>query len=165
MRKYLYSIRELLKDELVTVSFTSDLWTSINSDPYISLTMHFISRGWNLYRFCPYVKPFHKRHTGFNIQLCLDSMIEDLGLDNRTMELFCLNDNASNMKLAIKKSNYLTQYLCDIHTLELVIKDAIKNTPGMADILKKKLNLLQSLSLKVLFLHYQVSKMLVREII
>ena len=69
------------------------------------------------------------------------------------------------MKLAIKKSNYLTQYLCDIHTLELVIKDAIKNTPGMADILKKKLNLLQSLSLKVLVLHYQASKMLVKEII
>ena len=81
------------------------------------------------------------------------------------MELFCINDNASNMKLAIKKINYLTQYLCDIHTLELVIKDAIKKTLGMADILKKKLNLLQSLSLKVLFLHYQVSKMLVREMI
>ena len=108
---------------------------------------------------------FPECHTGFNIQLCLDSMIEHLGLDNRTMELFCINDNASNMKLAIKKSNYLTQYLCDIHTLELVIKDAIKNTPGMADILKKKLNLLQSLSLKVLVLHYQASKMLVKEII
>ena len=45
MRKDLYSIIELLKDELVTVSFTSDLWTSVNNDPYISLTMHFISRG------------------------------------------------------------------------------------------------------------------------
>ena len=137
MRRDLYSIIELLKDELVTVSFTSDLWTSVNSDPYISLTMHFISGGWNLYRFCPYEKPFPERHTGFNIQLCLDSMIEHLRLDNPTMELFFINDNASNMKLAIKKSNYLTQYLCDIHTLELVIKDAIKNTPGMADILKK----------------------------
>ena len=69
------------------------------------------------------------------------------------------------MKLAIKKSNYLTQYLCDIHTLELVIKDAIKNTIGMADILKKKLNLLQCLSLKVRVLHYQASKLPVKEII
>ena len=63
MRKDLYSIIEFLRDELVTVSFTSDLWTSVNSDSYISLTMHFISRGWNLYRFCPYAKPFPERHT------------------------------------------------------------------------------------------------------
>ena len=93
MRKDLYSIIEFLKDELVTVSFTSDLWTSVNSDPYISLTMHFISRGWNLYRFCPNVKPFPESHTRFNIQLCFDSMIEHLGLNNHTMELFCINDN------------------------------------------------------------------------
>ena len=35
MRKDLYSIIEFLRDEIVTVYFTSDLWRSVNSDPQI----------------------------------------------------------------------------------------------------------------------------------
>lgn len=34
-------------------------------------------------------------------------------------------------------SAHLTQYLCDIHTLELCVKDTFDNTPGMKMILKK----------------------------
>ena len=34
-------------------------------------------------------------------------------------------------------SAHLTQYLCDIHILELCVKDTFNNTPGMKTILKK----------------------------
>ena len=34
-------------------------------------------------------------------------------------------------------SAHLTQYLCDIHTIELCVKDTFNNTPGMKTILKK----------------------------
>ena len=64
IRTDLLSIVESLKDILMTVIFTSDLWTSVNNEPFISLTMHFISRYWKLYRFVPYVKPFPECHTG-----------------------------------------------------------------------------------------------------
>ena len=33
-------------------------------------------------------------------------------------------------------SDYLSEYLCDIHTLELVIKDGSKNTNRILDVLK-----------------------------
>ena len=137
MRKDLLSILDFMKNDIVTVSFTTDLWTSVNSDPYISLTLHFISKEWNLYRFCPYVKPFPQRHTGKNIKICLDAMIEELGLHELDIKLVSVNDNASNMKLGIRLSNYLEEYNCDIHTLELVIRDGVVNTPGMVDLLKK----------------------------
>ena len=63
-------------------------------------------------------------------------MIEQLGLDSQDMKLFCINDNAANMKLGIRLSRYLTEYNCDIPTFELVIKDAVTNTPSMVDVFK-----------------------------
>ena len=45
------------------------------------LTVHFIDKDWVLHRVTPYVAPFPARHTGRNISLSLDAMIEELGLD------------------------------------------------------------------------------------
>ena len=103
----------------------------------MSLTVHFISKDWKLYRFTPYVAPFPARHTGKNISLSLDAMIEELGLSGGDWELFSINDNAANVKLGIRLSQFLSQYLCDIHTLELSVKDCFKKTPGMSKVVKK----------------------------
>ena len=81
--------------------------------------------------------PFPARHTGKNICLGLEAMVEELGLDGEQWELFSINDNASNVKLGIKMSRHLQQYLCDIHTLELGVKDTFKNVIGMKALLKK----------------------------
>ena len=88
-------------------------------------------------RWTPYVAPFPASHTGKNISLGLDTMIESLGLDGQQWDLFCVNDNASNKKLGIKLSKHLEQYLCDIHTLELGVKDTFKNVLGMKSLMKK----------------------------
>ena len=88
-------------------------------------------RNFVLHRFSPYVAPFSARHTGKNISIGLDAMIEELGLDNGQWELFAVSDNAANVKLGIKLSEHLKQYFCSIHTLELGVKDTFKNVPGM----------------------------------
>ena len=61
--------------------------------------------------------PFPASHTGKNISLGLDAMVEGLGLGGDQWELFSVNDNAANVKLGIKLSRHLKQYLCDIHRL------------------------------------------------
>ena len=53
-----------------------------------------------------------------------------LGLSGGDWELFAINDNAANVK-------FLSQFLCDIHTLELLVKDWFKKTPGMSKVVKK----------------------------
>ena len=63
-------------------------------------------------------------------------MIESLGLDSLELSRFSINDNAANMKCAIQQSQYLTEYNCDIHTLELCIKYSFRDTPGMLDVLR-----------------------------
>ena len=79
--------------------------------------------------------PFPARHTGKNISLGLDAMLEDLQLDSEDWELFAVSDNAANAKLGVKLSRHLKQYLCSIHTLELGVKDTFKKTPGMQAVL------------------------------
>ena len=137
IRNELHAIIEFLKDQLNTITFTTDLWTSINGDPFMCLTLHFITKDWKLYRFTPYIRPFPQKHTGHNISLSLDQMIEELKLDRSDFLLVSVNDNAANMKLGLQLSRYLEEYNCDIHTLELVIKDAFKNNDKMLDLLKK----------------------------
>ena len=80
---------------------------------------------------------FPDKHSGRNISVSLDEMIEELGLHQNDIQLVSVNDNASNMKLAIRLSGYLSEYYCDIHTIELGLKDAIKKSPAVLKILEK----------------------------
>ena len=137
IRKDLLDIITAVKSDLSCISFTTDMWTSRAGNPFMSLTIHFIDKNWELHRWTPYVAPFPARHTGRNIALGLDAMVEELGLDNEQWELFSINDNAANVKLGIKLSRTLSQYFCDIHTLELAVKGTFKKVPGMSAVLKK----------------------------
>ena len=127
-RRDIIDILQYSKSHLKSVSFTTDIWTSRNGDPFISLTMHFITSDWELLNFTPYVRPFPERHTGKNISLVLDKFNEHLGLDSLDVHLFSANDSASNMLKGIRDSSYLVQYTCDIHKIENFIKDALKKT-------------------------------------
>ena len=41
-------IRAHNKDLVLSMSFTSDLWTSAAGDPFISLSLHYIDSNWNM---------------------------------------------------------------------------------------------------------------------
>ena len=55
-------------------------------------------------------------------------MIDGLGLQVPQILKVAINDNASNCKKAIRVSQYLIQYLCGIHTLQLANVDTFKST-------------------------------------
>lgn len=134
--KDITDIIETVKDDLYSVAFTTDLWTSRALHSFICLTVHFIDKNWKLHRYTPYIKPFPGRHTGVNIALELDSMIEDLGLKKDSIFLYAVNDNAANMKLGIRLSENLLQYFCDIHTLQLGVHNTFNEVEGMRKVLK-----------------------------
>ena len=135
IRDIIMTIRE--EGDIKSVAFTTDIWTSRSQDSYISLTLHFIDKFWHLHRLTPFVKPFPQSHTGVNISLGLSDMIMELNLNDADIDLTCVNDNASNMKLGIKLTPGLEQYLCDNHTLELANGDTFKKVEGMSNMLKK----------------------------
>ena len=72
------------------------------------------------------MKHFPDSHTGMNIKLKIDSMLDRLGLANSEIPLFAVNDSAANAKKAIQLSEHLIQILCAIHKLQLCIEDVMK---------------------------------------
>ena len=106
VKQYLLEIITAVKGDVSCVGFTTDMWTSRAGYPFMSLTVHFIDKDWELHRWTPYVAPFPARHTGKNISLGLDAMIDVFGLSGDRWELFAINDNAANVKLGIKLSRY-----------------------------------------------------------
>ena len=132
-----HNILASVKTNLVSVGFTTDLWTSRAQDAYMSLTCSFIDKNWRLHRYTPFVKHFPGSHTGERIALELDEMIDELGLSSPNITKYSVNDNASNQKKAIRESVYLTEYNCDLHTLQLQINDTFKDVDGMKHVLSK----------------------------
>ena len=61
------------------------------------------------------------RHTGVNISLGLDKMIESLGLHNGKRKLW----------------SGLCGYFCTIHTMQLGVIDTFKLCPGMKQVNRK----------------------------
>ena len=124
-----------------SVSFTTDIWTSLTMESLISLTVHWVVEAWYLHRWTPFVRHFPDRHTGAMINVKIDDMIESLGLSSSDVPKYVVNDNAANAVLAIKLSPDLIQILCAIHTLQLAIGDTFKDASvgptAMKNVLQK----------------------------
>ena len=119
------------------------MWTSLAGDSYCSLTTSFINKDFEMHRWVPFVKPFPAKHSGINIAPWLDKMIESLKLNGQKIKLWSVNDNSSNMKVAIKKSKYLTELNCIIHKLQLAVKETFEKCHGMNAVLSKSKYLAQ----------------------
>ena len=65
----------------------------------------------------------------------LDSFLEELNLP-ADLPMYCVNDQARNMKLAVKLSKHLDQYLCNNHILQCAVRDSFVMTAGMDDALQ-----------------------------
>ncbi|KAL0221616.1 hypothetical protein RCL1_001470 [Eukaryota sp. TZLM3-RCL] len=89
-----------------SVSVTTDLWTSINNTPFISLTAHFIDESFNMHSFVTDIRAFGHPHNAERIADVIYRMITDLKVDKYVA---ITTDNASNMKCGVETINSLFQ--------------------------------------------------------
>ena len=65
------------------ICLTSNLWTSINTEGFISLTAYFVDLNWKLnsklLNFCHMPPP----HTGFELSKKINDFLQDCGLGKR----------------------------------------------------------------------------------
>ena len=64
-------------EEVLRFSITSDLWTSASHDPYLSLTMHYIDKQWNLKSINLETTPMFEDHTEVNLYEALTDILEN----------------------------------------------------------------------------------------
>ncbi len=98
---------------------TTDLWSSRTTEPYISLTIHFIDEDFQLKSRCLQTAFFPEDHTSENIARGMREALTAWGLDERC--LVCITtDNAANMIKAAALNNW-TRLQCFGHRLHLAI--------------------------------------------
>jgi hypothetical protein len=122
-------------DSARAFSFTTDVWTSCKMDPYLSLTVSYVYDHFQLRTFAFENKYFPGTHNAQSILDMLDKSMEEWSLPN-TVPIFCVRDNGSNIKAAVKKSVWF-DLACFAHTLQLAISDGIRAVDGMENMLTK----------------------------
>ena len=88
-----------------SVSITSDMWTSLANDAYVSLTTHFISDEWKKESVSLGTLPVTERHTGDNILLWIEEMLRKFDISTQKIVSF-VHDNGSNF---VPAGNLLTK--------------------------------------------------------
>ena len=122
------------------LALTTDLWTSRVNESYMSLTLHYITDDFKLNAWTPFCKYIGESHTSDVLSTCLEDMVETFPLEYDRLKLYCVTDNAANIKLAVRKANMIN-IPCNNHTLQLAIEDTFSDCDGMNDVLQKCKNI------------------------
>ena len=113
------------------VACTTDGWTSIVTESYITLSCHFIDHDWNMQSICLQTKHYPESHTAENLKQMLLEAFHEWKLDQK-----CITgvvDNARNMVNSWQLMN--KQYmLCFGHTLNLSVKKGLA-VEGLGEVL------------------------------
>ena len=117
------------------VSFTADMWTStMSSESYLGLTIHYINQDWDLQRFLLDIVPFKTWHTGVNIANAISNVLEEFNLINKTLALTTDNESAmvvcgrqlkEEFERALDNLSF-RHYRCSAHILNLAIKQGME---------------------------------------
>jgi len=115
-------------------SLTADIWTSINQDAYLGITIHYIDSNWNLRNFLLDIIPFTTRHTGENIANEIITILNEFNILDKVIALTTDNESAMvvcGRKLAESLGSQLSlvtfsHYRCAGHILNLGVKQGLE---------------------------------------
>ncbi|KAM3867730.1 E3 SUMO-protein ligase ZBED1-like [Diretmus argenteus] len=104
------------------LALTTDCWTALTTESYITVTSHFIDADWDLQSNVLVTESLPVWHTAVNLSEKLTSVVESWGLTGRI--LACVHDNASNIVAANSATSVPWGSVpCYAHTLQLAIND------------------------------------------
>uniref|UniRef100_A0A1X7VK75 DUF659 domain-containing protein n=1 Tax=Amphimedon queenslandica TaxID=400682 RepID=A0A1X7VK75_AMPQE len=119
------SIKSNMTNHNFYYSATTELWSSVTMEPYLSYTVHYIDNNWVLQSHCLQAHFMPESHTGINLQDAFLSTLQQWNLD-KSKQVAITTDNASNVKLACQLLNW-RQLSCFDHNLDLAIKKSLSD--------------------------------------
>ena len=119
-------IEQQLAKEAVLFSATTDLWTSGSCDPYITFTVHYIDKLWQLQSHCLRTAYLVEDHTGENIKESLLDTLHEWNLCE-TKVVAITSDSGSNIKRACSLLKW-RRLSCFGHNLDLAINKALNDS-------------------------------------
>ncbi|XP_042079841.1 E3 SUMO-protein ligase ZBED1-like [Haplochromis burtoni] len=113
-------IRTEVSNALSSVEFfasTTDTWSSRTSDPYMSLTIHYVDKDWQLQNKCLETSFFPEDHTGETIARVLKEFLSSWNLQEEK-QVCVTTDNEANIVKAVALNNW-TRLSCFGHCLHI----------------------------------------------
>lgn len=126
-------IDSILKDNVTSISFTSDIWSS-SACPMsmLSLTAHFIDQNFEQHNVVLHCQEFTGSHTAEALAAAFSDMFRSWGIPREKVHVI-LRDNARNMAKAMKDAD-LPSLPCMAHTLQLVVAEGVLSQRSISDI-------------------------------
>jgi hypothetical protein len=115
-------------------SLTADMWTSINREAYLGITIHYVDLNWCLCNFLLDIIPFNIRHTGNNIAQAIVNVLDEFQISNKIIALTTDNESAmvvcgrelSNTLNSELSSMNFSHYRCAAHVLNLGVRQGLQ---------------------------------------
>uniref|UniRef100_A0AAR2KWN2 BED-type domain-containing protein n=1 Tax=Pygocentrus nattereri TaxID=42514 RepID=A0AAR2KWN2_PYGNA len=98
---------------------TTDIWSSRTTEPYLSLTVHYINSEWKLCSSCPETSYLPEDHTGQNIANDLREFLQSWRLKEEN-QVCVTTDSGANVVKAVKLNNW-SRLSCFGHRLHIHI--------------------------------------------
>lgn len=104
------------------VAITTDIWTSINTDSYLTLTVHFLSET-VLKTFVLCTKKLESNHTSVYLSEIMTNELNNWNIFHKVVAV--VTDGGANIKAAVRLMN-LSHLPCIAHKLNLVVQKALQ---------------------------------------
>lgn len=121
------------------ISITTDTWTSLATESYLTITVHYIDDKWSLISRILGTMLLEDRHTGQNLSQWILEMLTKFGVDPSKI-VAVVHDNAANMVSAMQVLQQLHGWesiRCSAHTLQLAVNAALRVSDDIQNVLAK----------------------------
>ena len=148
-------VKKMLQAAPGRVSLTSDLWSSMITDGYLSLTAHFIDKHWNLKKRLLNYTIMPPPHTGVNLCEKIYELLCEWGIEHKVFAMTL--DNASSnicfINLLISQLNIRNllvsdgEYMhirCCAHILNLVVQKDLKDIDHCIEKIRESIKYLKN---------------------
>ena len=115
---------------------TTDLWSSITSEPYLSYTIHYIDKDWNMCSKCLQTHYMPEAHTAVNLQEALTASLGQWNLDPYK-QVAITTDSGANIKLACELLGW-QRLSCFRHNLDLAVNKGLDDGRMHVDTVLRK---------------------------
>ncbi|CAI6373453.1 unnamed protein product [Macrosiphum euphorbiae] len=106
------------------VSLTSDIWTSLNTISFITVTVHFFDNNLNLKTYVLTTRKLESNHTAQYLSGVLTDIIREWKINTKVVAI--VTDSGANIKAAIKLLG-IDHIPCAAHKLNNAVKNALKS--------------------------------------
>ena len=110
-------------EEAEFLTITTDTWTSLCVENYMTVTAHYVDKEWCFKSILLECFNFPQQHTAENIRNELLTILQNWNVSERVHTV--VTDNARNVTAAVKLTGW-NHLPCLAHTLNLVVQDAMK---------------------------------------